>query len=140
MRCCNACRQKIHQRRVMLKLAQIITVVVALMHCYFLWLEMFAWTTKGRKVFRNFPSELFEPTKNMAANQGLYNGFLAAGLFWSLFISSPIWSANIALFFLGCVLVAGLYGAISVSKKIFYIQGLPALLGIILWSIQKFGL
>ena len=124
----------------MLIIAKIITLLVALMHCYFLWLEMFAWTTKARKVFKNFPSDLFEPTKGMAANQGLYNGFLAAGLFWSLLISSLEWSANISLFFLGCVLIAGIYGALSVSKKIFYVQGLPALLGIILWSIIKFGL
>jgi putative membrane protein len=113
---------------------------VAMLHCYFLWLEMFAWTTKAKKVFRNFPSDLFEATKSMAANQGLYNGFLAAGLLWSLIISSPEWSVNIALFFLACVFIAGVYGAISVSKKIFYVQGLPALLGIIVWSALKFVL
>lgn len=124
----------------MVLVAQIITFLVALLHCYFLWLEMFAWTTKARKVFRNFPSDLFEPTKSMAANQGLYNGFLAAGLFWSLVIASPIWSVNVALFFLACVLIAGLYGALTVSKKIFYVQGLPALLGIIVWCLVKFGL
>ena len=93
---------------------------------------MFAWTTKGPKVFRNFPKDLFAPTKSMAANQGLYNGFLAAGLIWTYFINDLIWRENIALFFLGCVLVAGLYGAISVSKKIMIVQGLPALLTIIL--------
>ncbi len=124
----------------MLILAKVVTVLVASMHCYFLWLEMFAWTTKAKKVFRNFPDDLFEPTKNMAANQGLYNGFLAAGLFWSLTISSYEWSANIALFFLSCVLIAGIYGAVSVSKKIFFVQGLPAVLGIILWLAVKFGL
>ncbi|ASV30366.1 DUF1304 domain-containing protein [Maribacter cobaltidurans] len=124
----------------MLILAKVVTVLVASMHCYFLWLEMFAWTSKAKKVFRNFPDELFEPTKSMAANQGLYNGFLAAGLFWSLIISSNEWSINVALFFLACVLVAGIYGAVSVSKKIFYVQGLPAILGIILWSAVKFGL
>ncbi|RRQ50206.1 DUF1304 domain-containing protein [Maribacter algicola] len=124
----------------MLVVAKIITLLVAMLHCYFLWLEMFAWTTKAKKVFRNFPSDLFEPTKSMAANQGLYNGFLAAGLLWSLTISSPEWTVNIALFFLACVFIAGVYGAISVSKKIFYLQGLPALLGIIVWSTLKFGL
>ncbi|KAA2219449.1 MULTISPECIES: DUF1304 domain-containing protein [Maribacter] len=124
----------------MVLVAQIVTFLVALLHCYFLWLEMFAWTTKARKVFRNFPSDLFEPTKSMAANQGLYNGFLAAGLFWSLIITSPIWSVNVALFFLACVLIAGLYGALTVSKKIFYVQGLPALLGIIVWCLVKFDL
>lgn len=67
----------------------------------------------------------------MAANQGLYNGFLSAGLIWSLFINDTVWATNVALFFLGCVLVAGIYGAISVSKRIFYVQGVPALLAIL---------
>jgi len=116
----------------MLLIAKIITALVALLHFYFLWLEMFAWTTKARKVFKNFPQDLFEPTKSMAANQGLYNGFLAAGLIWSLFIQDANWQIYIALFFLSCVAVAGIYGAISVSKKIFTIQAMPALLGIVL--------
>lgn len=106
--------------------------IIAFLHFYFLWLEMFAWTTKGRKVFKNFPSDLFEPTKSMAANQGLYNGFLASGLVWTYFISDIQWSNNIALFFLSCVAIAGIYGAMSVSKKIFYIQALPAIITIIL--------
>lgn len=114
----------------MLILGKVITAIVAILHLYFLWLEMFAWTTKAKKVFRSFPKDLFEPTKTMAANQGLYNGFLAAGLLWSLFITDPKWSVYVAFFFLGCVAVAGIYGALSVSKKIFYIQGIPALLGI----------
>ncbi|SNR57674.1 putative membrane protein [Maribacter sedimenticola] len=124
----------------MIFLAKVITIVVATMHIYFLYLEMFAWTTKGKKVFRNFPSDLFEPTKQMAANQGLYNGFLAAGLLWSLFINDPEWSANIALFFLGCVVVAGVYGAYSVAKKIFIVQGMPALIGFVLWAVIKYFL
>ncbi|MBQ4913185.1 DUF1304 domain-containing protein [Maribacter sp. MMG018] len=103
------------------------------MHLYFLWLEMFVWTTKGKKVFRNFPEDLFEPTKSMAANQGLYNGFLSAGLIWSVLIDDPIWAANISLFFLACVLIAGIYGGLSVSKKIFFVQGIPPIIGIILW-------
>ena len=120
----------------MILIAKIITGFVALMHLYFLWLEMFAWTTKGPKVFRNFPKDLFEPTKSMAANQGLYNGFLSAGLIWSLLIPASDWSMNVAIFFLGCVTVAGIYGAISVSKKIFYIQGLPALLAILAFLLS----
>ena len=120
----------------MVLVAKIIVIVVALLHFYFLWLEMFAWTSRGPKVFKKFPKELFEPTKSMAANQGLYNGFLVAGLVWSLLIEDPNWSRNIALFFLGCVVVAGIYGALSVSKKIFYIQGLPALLGIIAFLLS----
>jgi putative membrane protein len=107
-------------------------IIIALEHLYFLWLEMFAWTTKAKKVFRQFPEELFEPTKVLAANQGLYNGFLAAGLIWSLFIDDPKWHVNVALFFLICVAVAGIYGAFTASKKIFVVQALPALLAIVL--------
>ncbi len=122
----------------MILLTKILTTFVALLHCYFLYLEMFAWTTKAPKVFRNFPKDLFEPTKSMAANQGLYNGFLAAGLLWSLLIQDPLWATYIALFFLGCVLVAGIYGAISVSKRIFYVQGVPALIAIVLWIFSNY--
>ncbi|MGI9550611.1 MAG: DUF1304 domain-containing protein [Aurantibacter sp.] len=113
-------------------LINILIGLVALLHLYFLWFEMFAWTTKGPKIFRNFPKELFEPTKALAANQGLYNGFLSAGLIWSFFIQDVIWKTNIALFFLGCVVVAGIYGALTASKKIFFVQALPALLAILL--------
>lgn len=119
----------------MIVIAKILTALVALLHLYFLWLEMFVWTTKGKKVFRNFPENLFEPTKKMAANQGLYNGFLAAGLIWSFFIKDTVWSINIALFFLTCVAIAGIYGALSVSKKIFYVQALPALLALALYIL-----
>ena len=122
----------------MLVLAQIVVAIVALLHIYFLWLEMFAWTTKAKKVFRSFPDDLFEPTKTLAANQGLYNGFLAAGLIWSLLIQDAAWQVNVALFFLGCVAVAGIYGAYSASKKIFVVQGIPALIGIILFLLHIF--
>ena len=111
--------------------SQITLVFVAALHIYFLWLEMFVWTTKGKKVFKSLPDDLFEKTKTMAANQGLYNGFLAAGLIWSLFISDPIWSKNVALFFLICVVIAGIYGGVSVSKKIFFVQSIPAIIAII---------
>jgi putative membrane protein len=111
--------------------AKIIIAFVALIHIYILWLEMFAWMTRARKVFRTIPAEMFAPTKTMAANQGLYNGFLAAGLIWSLLICDATWSANVATFFLGCILVAGLYGAATVQKKIFYVQGVPAILGLL---------
>ena len=106
--------------------------LVALLHLYFLWFEMFAWTTRGRKVFKKFPPELFEPTKPLAANQGLYNGFLAAGLIWTYFITDPIWKTNIALFFLSCIVVAGIYGTLTADKKIFFVQALPAIITIVL--------
>jgi putative membrane protein len=117
-------------------LAQVFIALIALFHIYILWMEMFAWTTRGRKVFRNFPPELFEPTKVMAANQGLYNGFLAAGLIWTFFISNPEWKFNVSIFFLICVAIAGIYGAMTASKKIFYVQALPALIAILLLSIS----
>ena len=106
--------------------------LVAFLHLYFLWFEMFKWTSMGPKIFRGFPKELFRKTKAMAANQGLYNGFLAAGLIWTFFIEDPSMKWQVSMFFLSCVLVAGLYGAYSVSKKIFWVQGLPALAGILL--------
>ncbi|WP_190810167.1 DUF1304 domain-containing protein [Flagellimonas sp. S3867] len=113
-------------------------VLVAILHLYFLWLEMFAWTTKAKKVFRSLPEHLFEPTKTLAANQGLYNGFLAAGLIWSLLIENQEWQLYVALFFLGCVAVAGVFGAVTASKKIFTVQALPALIGIVLLLLSHF--
>ncbi len=112
--------------------AKVLIGIVAVLHLYFMYFEMFAWTTIGRKIFRGFPKDLFEPTKPLAANQGLYNGFLAAGLLWTFFIQDPIWKVNIALFFLGCVAVAGIYGSLTAHKRIFFVQALPALLAIAL--------
>lgn len=112
-------------------IAQILIAFVVLIHIYIVWLEMFAWTTRGRKVFKTFPKELFEPTKALAANQGLYNGFLAAGLIWSFLITDPVWQENVRLFFLGCVAVAGVYGAWTADKKILMVQTLPALAAIV---------
>ena len=80
-------------------------IIIALLHLYFMWLEMFAWTTVGKKTFRMLSPDLFEKTKVLAANQGLYNGFLSAGLLWSLAISDENWSQNIAVFFLCCVAI-----------------------------------
>ncbi|MGB5553867.1 MAG: DUF1304 domain-containing protein [Flavobacteriaceae bacterium] len=113
--------------------------LVAFLHLYFLYFEMFAWTSKGPKIFRNFPRDLFDPTKSMAANQGLYNGFLALGLIWTYFITDPLWKDNIALFFLGCVSLAGIYGAFTVTKKIFFIQALPAILTIVLLLVKTYS-
>lgn len=100
-----------------------LVVLVALLHGYFLVLEMFLWTKPlGLKTFRNTP-EKAETTRVLAANQGLYNGFLAAGLLWGLLTLQ--W--NVVVFFLLCVIVAALYGAWSVNKRIFFVQGLPAI-------------
>lgn len=111
-------------------LTNLVIGLIAALHLYFLWFEMFAWETTGRKIFRQMPAELFPKTKALAANQGLYNGFLVAGLVWSLVISDPIWADKVGLFFLTCVLIAGIFGAVTASKKVFYVQGLPALVGI----------
>ncbi len=111
-------------------ISKIAIALIALLHLYILWFEMFAWTTRGPEVFTHFPKDLFEPTKTLAANQGLYNGFLAAGLIWSLFISDRYWHRNVALCFLLFVLTAGIYGAISASFNIVYVQALPAAIAI----------
>jgi len=112
-------------------IAQVLTAVVALLHLYFLVLEMFLWTRPlGLKVFGQSP-EKARQSKVLAANQGLYNGFLAAGLIYGLATGSR----EFCLFFLGCVAVAGLYGAATVSRKILYVQALPAALAIAAWLI-----
>ncbi|MFZ4863330.1 DUF1304 domain-containing protein [Sphingobacterium sp. Mn56C] len=117
--------------------AKIVIGIVALEHLYILWFEMFAWESKGKEIFKDaLPAELFKPTKGLAANQGLYNGFLAAGLIWSFFISDPLWQQHVALFFLSCVAIAGLFGAVTASVKIFFVQALPAIIGIILLLLQ----
>lgn len=112
-------------------IAHILTALVAIEHLYILWIEMFAWETAGKKAFKTIPEDLFKPTKALAANQGLYNGFLSTGLIWSFFIADAEWVTNIRLFFLGCVVIAGIYGAMTASKKIFIIQAIPAIIAII---------
>ena len=106
--------------------------LIAFIHLYILYFEMFAWESRGPKVFRNFSKDLFPKTKALAANQGLYNGFLAAGLIWTFFIQNVEWQQSIALFFLTCVAIAGVYGTITADRKIFFVQALPALIAIVL--------
>ncbi len=109
-------------------ISNVLVLVVALLHVYFLVLEMFLWTKPlGRKVFRNSEAKA-QDTKVLAANQGLYNGFLVAGLIWGLIHPDPIFGIQIKYFFLACVMVAGLYGAYIVSRKIFFVQFVPALI------------
>jgi putative membrane protein len=118
--------------------ALIFTGLVALEHLYILWMEMFAWETRGRKIFKGaLPDHMFTPTKRLAANQGLYNGFLSAGLIWSFLIGNEDWQRNIALFFLSCVIVAGIYGAVTASRKIFFVQAFPAIIALILVLLSK---
>jgi putative membrane protein len=130
------CTVKKLKIKIMNILSQLIVGFIALLHLYILWLEMFAWTTNGKKVFKNIPEDQFEKTKVMAANQGLYNGFLAGGLIWSLCVTDLDWSKNIAIFFLSCVLIAGIYGAMTASKRIFFVQAVPAILGLLSFMLQ----
>ena len=111
-------------------LSIIFIALVAFLHFYFMILEMFYWTKpKGQKAFGLTP-EFAEESKVLGANQGLYNGFLSAGLVWSLLDSN--YGPRIAIFFLTCVIIAGIYGAYSTKKiKLFYIQGIPAILALV---------
>lgn len=107
-------------------IGNLLTAVVALIHVYILVLEMFFWDTpRGHKAFGLKP-EFARATRVLAANQGLYNGFLAAGLFWSLWLGAA--GIAVKLFFLACVAVAGLYGAATSSRKILFVQTVPAVL------------
>lgn len=110
--------------------ANILVTVVALLHLWFLVLEMFLWTKPfGRKTFGLTP-EFAEASRSLAANQGLYNGFLAAGLIWSLLVEHPFdfW---LQIFFLTCAIVAGVYGAVTVNRRILWIQAAPAFLALV---------
>jgi putative membrane protein len=118
----------------MLTFALVLVAVMAVLHVYILVLEMFLWTTRrGRKAFGT-TAEFAEASKVLAANQGLYNGFLAAGLVWALITGG--WEGyRIAMFFLGCILVAGIYGGASANRRILFIQALPALVTMLVLSV-----
>ena len=115
-------------------LADVLVALVAFLHAWFLVLEMFLWTKPlGLKTFRN-SLEHAQASATLAANQGLYNGFLSAGLIWGLTTWPPSQALAVKTFFLGCVITAGTYGAISVSKRIFFVQAIPAILALgLLW-------
>jgi putative membrane protein len=108
--------------------ADILVLVVAVLHLGFLVLEMFLWTKPfGRKTF-GLSRELAEATKGLAANQGLYNGFLAAGLIWGLLAGECAFA--IKVFFLGCVIVAGIFGAMTAKRSILFVQAIPGLVAL----------
>jgi putative membrane protein len=114
----------------MMLLADLAVGSIALLHVYILVLEMFLWDKPaGLRAFAQTP-ERAAATKVLAANQGLYNGFLAAGLFWGLSMGAA--GTSVKVFFLACVLVAGVYGGLSASRKIIFIQALPAALALLL--------
>jgi putative membrane protein len=103
-----------------------LTAIIALLHLWFLTLEMFLWQTPlGLKTFHRTAEQAAE-SASLAANQGLYNGFLAAGLLWTFFIDDPRWALRIRAFFLLCVLVAGIFGGLTAIRSILFIQALPA--------------
>jgi putative membrane protein len=116
----------------MIWIANILVALVAVLHVYFLILEMFLWTKPlGLKTFRN-SLERAADSAVLAANQGLYNGFLAAGLVWGLVQSVPAFAFQIKMFFLLCVIVAGVYGAATVSRRILFVQAASAAVALIL--------
>jgi putative membrane protein len=114
-------------------LASVLIGVVAALHLYFMYLEMVAWDQPlGRKTFGT-SAEFASASKALAANQGLYNGFLVAGLAWGLYLGDGGYAVKV--FFLACVIVAGVFGAATVSRRILYVQALPAALALIaLWA------
>ena len=114
----------------MRKIALALITVIAFLHFYIAWFEIFSWTSRGPKIFTDFPSELFGQTTQMAANQGIYNAFLAAGLLWSVFIKESKWQANVAICFLLFVAIAGVFGALTVTMKTLIIQTVPAMLAL----------
>ncbi len=109
----------------------ILTGIVALLHFGFLYLEMFLWDKpRGMKSFR-MTEDFAKQSKSLAMNQGLYNGFLAAGLIWGIFVGDAV-----KIFFLSCVIIAGIFGAMTVSKRIFYIQAVPAILALVVLLVS----
>lgn len=118
-------------------ISAILTGLVAVEHIYILVLEMFLWTSpRGRKTFGTTAEEA-ETTKVLAANQGLYNGFLAAGLFWGLLHPTAGVGFQIKVFFLLCVVVAAVYGGLTAKRSILYVQGAPALLALIVLLVNN---
>jgi putative membrane protein len=115
--------------------AQIVVALVALLHVYFMVLEMFLWDRPlGRRTFRLTP-EFAAASKSLAANQGLYNGFLAAGLVWGLWLGES--GRAVTLFFLACVVIAGLFGAATVNRRILFVQALPGAIALVLTLLGR---
>ena len=121
----------------MQNVANAVIVLVALLHLYFLVLEMFFWTKPlGRRAF-GLSAEFVEASKRLAANQGLYNGFLAAGLIWGVLLGEAGFA--IKVFFLACVIIAGVFGAVTVSRKILLVQALPAAVALVLLIAPRYS-
>ncbi len=114
----------------------ILTGLICLIHFYFMYLEMALWEKKRIREIFGLSAEFAKQTRTLAMNQGLYNGFLAAGLLWSLVASDSSFKLQLQIFFLGCVLVAGVVGALTVTKRIFIIQGLPAAIALLMLAFN----
>ncbi|MEV2226519.1 MULTISPECIES: DUF1304 domain-containing protein [Nocardia] len=110
--------------------AEVLVGLVALLHIYILVMEMFLWTTPRVRASFGSTAEFAEQTKVLAANQGLYNGFLAAGLIWGIIASDPVGFAAM-IFFTACVVVAGIYGAATANRRILFVQALPGAIALV---------
>ncbi|MEU4234725.1 DUF1304 domain-containing protein [Nonomuraea sp. NPDC026600] len=117
-------------------IAIVAVVLIALLHVYILVLEMFLWTGSRARAAFGTTEEFAASTRVLAGNQGLYNGFLAAGLLWGAFASDPV-GFQVRVFFLACVIVAGLYGAATASRKILFVQTVPALAALTLVLLAR---
>ncbi|WP_411889683.1 DUF1304 domain-containing protein [Yoonia sp. SDW83-1] len=115
----------------------VLVALIAALHLYIAWFEIFAWTTRGPVVFDTFPAELFPQTTQLAANQGVYNAFLAVGLIWALFIRDSVWQRRVAICFLGFVLVAGIAAAITVSLRPGLFQIVPSLIALLIVAFDR---
>ncbi|AKS44817.1 putative membrane protein [Octadecabacter temperatus] len=121
----------------MRKIGLALTGLIALLHLYIAWLEIFAWTTRAPSVFDAFPATLFEPTVALAANQGVYNLFLAAGLIWALLIKDKTWQFNVAAVFLGFVAIAGAVAAGTIAVKTGLPQLVPAAIALVCLGLSR---
>lgn len=110
---------------------------IAAEHLFITWVEIFAWTSRGPKMFPHLSVGFLNSTKQMAANQGIYNLFLAAGLIWSLIIQTAPWNIYVAVFFLTCVIIAGIFGAFTSNVSIFFKQALPAILAMVVLCVIR---
>jgi putative membrane protein len=119
------------------KIANILIGAIAALHCVIAYIEMFAWTSLGPKMFKSFSPDIFEPTTAIAANQGIYNVFLVAGLLWALVIKDATWRRNVASCFLLFVAVAGIFGALTLSISILYVQTVPSVIALVFLHLGK---
>lgn len=121
----------------MKKMALVLIALLAALHFYIAWFEMFAWTSRGPSVFDTFPPDLFEQTVQLAANQGIYNAFVATGLVWSLLIKDEEWQFNIAVCFLMFIAVAGVVAGLTIAVKSGLPQFIPASIALALLVVSR---